>query len=158
MAICNRGHLQFTAAGMEGDPAHLRVEGARIECEIRPDPEDAQAGAATRRAAPMPSGISGILVLDTGAAMTAIDERILTGLEVPPLADRRVFTAMGSAIQSVYSCSLEFPGSDLPPVRNLYVVGAEFDDQGIAGVLGRDVLERGLFVYNGPAGGWTLAF
>jgi hypothetical protein len=26
------------------------------------------------------------------------------------------------------------------------------------GLLGRDVLEQGLFIYNGASGGWTLAF
>jgi predicted aspartyl protease len=156
MPICNRGHLQVTPAGIEGNPSQLRIEGARIACEVRTDPRDVLALQASGRA--IPPGVSGILLVDTGAGMTAIDESILADLGIPSITDTRVFTPMGSAIQSVYSCSLEFPGSNLPPARSLFVLGADLGSQGIVGLLGRDVLEQAVLVYNGTAGGWTLAF
>jgi hypothetical protein len=105
-----------------------------------------------------PPAVSGILIVDTGAGMTAIDESVLTQLGISSVMDRRVFTPMGSAIQSIYPCSLEFPDSNLPAVRSLYVLGSDLSNQGIMGLLGRDVLEQGLFIYNGASGGWTLAF
>ncbi len=97
-------------------------------------------------------------MVDTGAGMTAIDESVLMQLGIVSITDRKVFTPMGSAIQRIYPCSIEFPDSNVPAVRSLFVLGSDLGNQGILGLLGRDVLEHGLFIYNGASGGWTLAF
>lgn len=69
-----------------------------------------------------------------------------------------VKTPSGSEVQQIYPCSLAFLGTPLPTIKKWFVLGANLDGQGIIGLLGRDLLAQGVFVFTGSCGGFTLAF
>ena len=99
----------------------------------------------------------GMLLIDTGASMTSIERTVLEQLGIPPIADCDVKTPSGGETQQVYPCSLAFPGSKLPSIQKIFVLGGNLQEQGIIGLLGRDMLAACLFVFNGQGGEFTLA-
>ena len=146
----------MTPSGVAGDSERLRTEGPVIECQVLPDTRR------VRKSRPgethEPPSTEGRFLLDTGATMSVVDESVLRELGIPPFADTAVCGATGSAVQKVFTCELRFPRSPLPAVDTVFVIGAKLREQGIIGLLGRDVLERGVLHYNGTSGAWTLAF
>lgn len=43
-------------------------------------------------------------------------------------------------------------------IDSIPVMESSFEGQAIDGLIGRDIIDRGLLVYNGPAGHFTLAY
>jgi hypothetical protein len=89
--------------------------------------------------------------------MTAIERTVLQELGIPPIGESQVKTPSGGETQLVYPCGLAFPGTPLPTVKSIFVLGSNLAEQGIIGLLGRDFLANCVFVFNGQGGGFTLA-
>ena len=117
-----------------------------------------RAAALTKLGKPIPQAITGSILVDTGASMTCIEASILIQLGIPDIGDATVYTPSGKDDQKVYFCRMGFPGSGLPSITEWPVLGAKLKQQNCIGLLGRDVLSKGLLVYNGHAGSFTLAF
>jgi len=98
------------------------------------------------------------MLVDTGASMTCIDETVLLNLGIPRVGTAEVHTPSGTVEQGIYMCGLAFPGSGIPSIGQIAVVGSTLAGQNIIGLLGRNLLARGLLVYNGGAGHWSIAF
>jgi hypothetical protein len=96
--------------------------------------------------------------LDTGASLTAVDQRVLTDLGLTPVDVAQVVTPAGVAPQPIYSCNISFPGTPIPTLPFNVVVGGSLAPLGISVLVGRDVLRFFQVVYNGVEGMWTLAF
>lgn len=104
-------------------------------------------------------------IIDTGASLTCVHEPILQQLQLNPISVAQFGTAHGQVQQSIYPARIVFPVWG----------GLTIDFQGVAGVdltgqaiqttppqqviclIGRNLLERFVFIYNGPGGFWTIA-
>jgi predicted aspartyl protease len=112
---------------------------------------------------PVPSSVTGLALIDTGATMTCVHEPILTNLGLQPVGTLSAGTATGRAQQSVYMCRLIFPV--LGWTVDLPVAGVNLDGQEIAtsppqpiiALLGRNLLQMCVLIWNGPGGFWTIA-
>lgn len=114
---------------------------------------------------PVPERIRIVAQIDTGTALSAIDRRVLTGLDLTPLNEVKVRTPTGAEQepsrfdQYVVSIGIDTGEGIEALFDNIEVLGTFFaPDEGIQGMIGRDVLEHCLLVYNGPSKTFSLAF
>jgi predicted aspartyl protease len=141
--------------GLALEPGILQVQGPVLQCAVMLDTRRAQALVQAGGSIPPPK--PGRLLIDTGASMTSIERTVLQELGIPSIGDCQVKTPSGGETQQVYPCGLVFPGTKLPTIGNIFVLGANLLDQGIIGLLGRDLLRSCVFIFNGQGGEFTIA-
>ncbi len=93
----------------------------------------------------------GLALVDTGAARTAVDQGILVNLGVSPFGVAPAGTPVGRRLLNVFPAILGFEDLGLTLAFDA-VLGANLASQGIIALLGRDVLRRMVFVYDGVGG------
>jgi predicted aspartyl protease len=105
----------------------------------------------------LPVPISGFALIDTGATTTCIDEDAAQQLQLPAIDVVTISSASHSSTQqNVYPIQIGVVG--LPITVNApRSIGAPLKGQGILVLIGRDVLQHCVLVYNGQAGSFTLA-
>ena len=54
-------------------------------------------------------------------------------------------------------CKLGFPGTDIPAIEPLAVIGSQLAAFGHTTLIGRDILNFALLIYDGRHGMWTIA-
>jgi len=124
---------------------------------------DSRAVAMATAGVPVPASITLNLLIDTGTGRTALDQAAIASLGLAPTGRASVHTASTAGTPhdcNLYDVSLLIPtGDGGPPFRlaALPVLEGVFRNQGIDGLLGRDILRQFVFIYNGPLGGYTLA-
>ncbi len=74
-----------------------------------------------------------------------------------PVHNQFLLVNGGLNSQYLYPARLVFPGTTLPSIDFSSVVGSQLSAQGIVALIGRDVLQHFLLVYNGPAGMFSLS-
>lgn len=111
----------------------------------------------TKRGKPIPSPQSGTAMIDTGAFRTAIDESAIIALGIQPTGQAMIGGQGGPKLQNLYQVEVAFPGSPFPKLP-MEVIGVQIKDQGIVGLIGRDILRYCVLVYNGQQGSWSLSF
>jgi hypothetical protein len=114
---------------------------------------------------PLPAPIPGFALIDTGATVTAVDETAIGRLGVEPIDVATVGTAGGAQPRSVYPGRLSFPGTPLGTIEFGRLLGVDLAGQHlplpngqILALLGRDILQHCILVYNGTAGMFSLSF
>ncbi len=114
---------------------------------------------------PVPQLVTGTFLLDTGASGTCIDPSLVAPLNLTPTGAVMMQTpsTAGTPVRCYqYDISLIIPGSkpsDAPLIIGAVpVIVTPFRSQGIDGLIGRDVLNDCLFIYNGPIGVMTLSY
>jgi hypothetical protein len=140
----------------------LRVLGAFFPIEVHIPPQIAQALAKDNK--PIPAPVSGLGLIDTGATMTCVHEDILTSLGLNPIGVVQSGTAAGPVQQNVYPVRITFPSKGW--TLDVQAAGVNLSGQMIplnppqpaVVLLGRNVLEKWVFIWNGPSGHWTVAF
>jgi hypothetical protein len=117
-----------------------------------------------------PPRFHGTGLVDPGASSTVIDFSIVQFLGLQSIGVVPSFTSTTGAIPHLtkrYAVSVWFPQPPTPvqaqpsahPVHlNLPVIEADFSTAGFHVLIGRDILARAVFIYNGLAGRFTLAF
>ena len=96
-------------------------------------------------------------LIDTGASSTAISQRVIKKLKLQPRSMVRVHTSnRKSEIRMEFDVSLEFETGAY--ISLLRVLEAHLPDQKIDCLIGRDVLQFGVFTYNGVKKEITLTF
>lgn len=111
----------------------------------------------------IPPAVSGFALVDTGASITAVDDSVFTSLGIVHIDEIPTNTPHGAGISKVYPANLTFPAmnvSDMPMER---VVGSTLkwktrDDKEVIMLMGRDLLQYFLFVYNGLSSDVTLCY
>ncbi len=105
----------------------------------------------------LPPPIAGLAMIDTGASATCIDEEAAQLLKLPVIDVASVTSASGSATHhNVYAIEIAVVGSSIR-VGLSKAVGGPLKAQGLLALIGRDVLQNGVLVYNGMTGSFSLS-
>ena len=113
---------------------------------------------------PIPATVSGVFLVDTGASNTVVDHNLIAPLGLQPTGTVMCHTPStdGNAVAMYqYDLLIFIPGNGPHPgwyLEAVPVTASSFAGQAIDGLIGRDILDRGLLVYNGQNGHFTLAY
>jgi len=111
---------------------------------------------------PIPASVKIRVLVDTGASNTCIDKNIIQALQLTPTGTMPIHTpSTGNAPHQCnqYDVHLTIIHPRLSfAIPALPIIESDFSQQGIQGLLGRDVLAGCVLVYNGEVGFYTLAF
>jgi len=102
-------------------------------------------------------------LLDTGASTSAIDPDLAIVLQLRPASTSRVHTPTSGdfgELRAVYQIHFSFVGPEpLVVSDSLFVVGCDrLTPNGYFMLIGRDILDRCQFLYDGPKGEFTLTY
>jgi predicted aspartyl protease len=104
-----------------------------------------------------PSPFTGVALIDTGATVTSIDNSVAQQLKLPVIDVQDMSSASHAKTPcNIYPVSITIAGLQ----TNLDVprcMGAELQPFGIVVLIGRDILSRCTFHYNGLTAEFTLA-
>ena len=156
-----RGKPQPAQQIPQPSPNLLAANGPVIQIQIETPPVLAES--LQKASTPIPNPIEGFVLIDTGASITAIDVSIFTQLGINPNGIAMVGTAGGPQQQSTYPVRLTFPGTGIPGVNHAKALGCNLAGQLVLGtrpliaLIGRDILQRFILIYNGSAGMFSLS-
>lgn len=141
------------------NPAALAVAGPLLEVEVNiPKP---LIDLLSSQNQPIPSPMSGVALIDTGASRTCVELTVLSGLGINPIGIANVGTASGTTPCQLFPARLSFPALsvtvDFGSVISVNLQGQTVDGHAIIVLIGRDILSRGLLFYSGNGGFFTLA-
>lgn len=154
MPVFNRAWIDRATGAPK--PQNLLLLGPALDVEV--SVPASLAAALTVRSIPLPPPQPGSALIDTGASVTAVDMDVLDRLGLPPVGTSTVITPSGTEIQGVYVVRLTFPGTPIPPLDPKPVIGSQLRGFGHIVLLGRDLLQGALLIYDGAHGHWTIAF
>ena len=155
-------HLQYKGTARTPDgraldipaPLVLRTRGPAVEIAVAVSAELEQALSEAKQ--PVAAPITGLALIDTGAASTCVDETVAQKLGVSPIDVVRIASAShAQAEKSVYPVRLRLLGTTIE-IAASRAIGVPLQPQGFIALLGRDFLERFVLIYNGSAGEMTL--
>ncbi|UXH78360.1 retroviral-like aspartic protease family protein [Roseateles amylovorans] len=136
--------------------------GPIVDVLIAPGREAAQRLPATGGTAPpLPQPIK--MLVDTGAETSALDEALIEPWGIPYVRAGWARTMNGTKPVRMYELALSIRGQAGQPswnVDSLVVTARQepFVGAPYAGLIGRDLLDRAVFLFNGPGHQCTLAF
>jgi hypothetical protein len=104
-------------------------------------------------------------LIDTGASFTSIDPAVLAALNLTPTGTIEIVTpstGQGTHTADTYDVDFKIGAgpNDIPlSISNLRIASCDlFLRQGIHALIGRDILQRCILMYNGSASIFSLAF
>ena len=106
---------------------------------------------------PIPPPAIGLALVDTGATVSAVDEKYLTALGLQPMGQGQVSTPAGKQFQNIYLVQMAFPGTPMPTLQ-WRVLGMHFQHGKTIALIGRDFLVNCVLTYNGLMGSYTICF
>lgn len=155
-------HFSLDSKGKRS-PLALTHLGAFFPIEVHVPPKIAET--LTKAGKPVPKGIAGLGLIDTGATLTCISEEVLKALGLNPFDVVSSGTADGQKKQNVYPARIVFPAQgwtlDLQKAVGVNLTGQivpKVPPEPIIALLGRNLLQRWVFIYNGLGGFWTVSF
>ena len=110
---------------------------------------------------PVPAPVSGVALIDTGASLSMVDSSAIEQLRVSPVGSVTLGTAGGTSQSALYPIRLAIVVPPNPPVvaaSMAQIAAGPLRQQGLLCLLGRDLLQHALFVYDGVSGRFTIAF
>ena len=114
---------------------------------------------------PVPPDVRTRALLDTGAEITCVDSAVIQTLGVPVggYSQANLPAHGGASFLALYDVSLTIPHPSGNPrdsllVRDLKVLEISLAPLGYEMLIGRDVLSRCRFLFNGTANRFTLAY
>jgi len=147
-------------ANNQADPALLTLAGAVLPIEIHVPPVIAQV--LVDRGDPVPAPITGLAIIDTGATLTCVHEPVLQQLGLNPTGIVHSGTASGPVQQSQYPARLISPDQGWTfdvTATGVNLTGQQVPTsppQPLIALIGRDLLQNCVLIWNGPGGFWTL--
>jgi predicted aspartyl protease len=132
------------------DPKDLENYGPRIYIEVgSPIIRDPKVRL-SRKFSRMPA------LIDTGAARTVLTPEAVEKLSLPVVDYTTLSRVGGEARFTVHVASIQFPLYKLAPIEVITVACCELPGGLFHCLLGRDILSRWLFTYNGQTGEWSI--
>ena len=137
-------------------PAGLREAGPLMQ--VRLTVPDALAESYQKQGKSVPS-VDGHVLIDTGAMSTAVDIAVAQQIGLPVIGRARVSSASQTDIQvPVFSGKLSIPGfTTINIPKGLIGVNLSSHRLPTIALIGRDLLEAAVLVYNGPEGTVSLS-
>lgn len=106
--------------------------------------------------------VMGRFLVDTGANISCIDATLVTRMGLLPLRTMNVLTPMASAqLRNLYRIGLYIPSAGQKVgwrMQAVEVLEADVVDQGIDGLIGRDILDQWTCIYNGSTSMLTICY
>lgn len=144
------------------NPNGLTNLGAFFPIEVHVPPQIAQA--LINAGKTVPNCFKSLALIDTGATFTCVDEPILRNLGLNPVGIVTSGTANGPVRQNIYPARIAFPTKgwtvDLAQAVGVNLAGQAIPKtppEPIIALLGRNLLQHWVFIYNGPGAYWTVA-
>ena len=157
MPIHNRHYVDQSIK--EHIPAALATVGAILEVQIQIPKALSDLLESQNQVIPPP--VTGFALIDTGATRTCADQLALSGLGINPIGLVSMGTAGGPTQCPLFPARLWFPslnlGAEFDSIVGVNLQGQAISDQQITVLIGRDILSRGLLIYSGNGGFFTLA-
>jgi hypothetical protein len=147
--------LVANAADHTANGAELQLQGPKVEIEIAVPAVLAEF--LERSGLPVPPPQRGFALIDTGASITAVDEGVVASLGIQPIGQMKLSTPSQSMPAWLYAVQLTCSGVAMPVLELLDVVGCTLQPQGFIALLGRNFLRKGVLVYDGPTGAFTMS-
>jgi len=134
----------------------LRTIGPCLEVHVSPSSAHIEWLREKEYSIPEPMKVQ--MMIDTGASVSALHLGIAEKLGL----QQRSFADISTPSHRNFRCAqydigLFLPGHDFR-IENVSVIESDFEAQGVGGLLGRDVLKRGLLIFNGPDDSFVLSF
>jgi hypothetical protein len=142
--------------------ASITADGPVVELTLWVGPEQTAALRAAGHAVAPPQTIRALI--DTGAERTPIDHHVARALELNPdeVVPVRSSAAGGepfdAPVHDVWMSFGAYAGRALPSWVSIRPVEVGIIAQGVLALIGRDLLETCLFVYDGPRGELVLSY
>jgi len=96
-------------------------------------------------------------LIDTGAGRTVLTPEAVTRVGLPQVDLTRLARAGGiNENAGVYVAAIQFPRYKLATIEVAKVICCELPEQPIQCLIGRDILSRWLFTYDGRVGEWRI--
>ena len=137
-----------------------RENGALVEIAIGPSEARARATEQAGLQAVLPQVIYGLV--DTGSELTIIDEEVASRLGLIPSGEREIRTpGSGEEVRTLpcFDVRLEFVAPERHLISNNFrVAGGKLPRRTLGALIGRDLLARCLFIYNGPEDQFTFSY
>ena len=158
MPTFHRNFTHATSSDTPGlhNPEHLARVGPRLLVQV--SVPESLAAALNERGEEVSSPEEGYALFDTGASATCADESVLLRLGLSPVDTVSIATPSGTSEANVYVCALYFPGSQMPDLNEVFVIGAQLQNQNYAVLIGRDILQDMILIYDGPGARTTFAY
>jgi len=104
----------------------------------------------------IPSPVQVTAMIDTGATRTVVHDDIVNQLNLNPVGTALITTVSSTNIQCYeYLVRLLFPNN---VIVETVAIAAPLRGQNIQCLIGRDVLQHGVFIYTGYINAFTLSF
>ena len=95
-------------------------------------------------------------LIDTGAQRTVLSPEAVEKVGLSKIDETTLIRVGGTVKVDVYAASLQFPYSGLSAIEMIAVPCCELVHPLFRCLLGRDVLSRWIFTYDGPVGTWQI--
>lgn len=136
-------------------PVAMILQGPRLRVIL--GPEQTIARQLQQKGEQLPGTVTGWALIDTGASCTCVDEDVAKQLQLPAVDVEIMTSASQEACErNVYPVSILVPDLQLP-ISASRAIGASLKAQDLVLLIGRDVLQACLLVYNGRIGQFTLS-
>jgi predicted aspartyl protease len=139
------------------DPHDLQNFGPRLAIEVAL-PILRSTGTSVSTAQPQGLRSSTVpALIDTGAGRTVLTPEAVRKVGLP-LVDRTTLSRAGGRDEKVgvHVASLRFSNSALATIEVIQVLCCDLPDQPVHCLIGRDILARWLFTYDGRVGAWRI--
>lgn len=134
------------------DSRDLKLYGPRLEIKVGPPIlQNALGGSIEPQFSTMPA------LIDTGAQRTVITPETVEKLGLSKINETDLRGVGGIVRVGVYVASIHFPRSKFATIEVIEVSSCALSHPYIQCLLGRDVLSRWGFNYDGPDGSWQIS-
>jgi predicted aspartyl protease len=95
-------------------------------------------------------------LIDTGAQRTILVPEAVQQVQLSKIDETTLIRVGGEVRADVYAASLQFPHTGFSAIEMITLPCCELPHPLFRCLLGRDVLSRWIFNYDGPAGTWQI--
>ncbi len=95
-------------------------------------------------------------LIDTGAQRTVVSPEAVRRVALSKINEATLRRAGGLTTVGVYVASMSFPRASFKAIEVMEVSCCDLPLPLIQRLLGRDILSRWVFTYNGPLGNWQI--
>lgn len=140
------------------DPLHLEQFGPRFEIEVGPpiirEPSGLRSPSSSRPTVPIFSKMPALI--DTGAGHTVLTPQAIERVGLPLVGYTTVSRLGGMQKVAAHVAAIQFPRYKLATIEVIEVICCEIPGDLYQCLIGRDVLARWMFTYDGKIGEWFI--